>query len=196
MLRLRVKICPLVPLVILAAVLVGACNGSDPAPTPGPLDRGIAAMTVTSPAYDDGQPIPSKHTCQGKGISPPLELSGVPPQTRSLALIMDDPQNPSGPLVHWLAFSLDPGRRDLNEGLGKEGYRLAEGRHGVNDFGNHAYHGPCPPFGETRTYRIMAYALDRELHLKTGATVTDLLAAMRGNVLGLGTLEGFVTGAP
>ena len=103
---------------------------------------------------------------------------------------MDDPDAPTGAFVHWLAFNLDPKRHELEEGLGKEGDEVEEGRHGVNGFGRNAYGGPCPPSGETHTYRFMVYALDRELDLEAGATVTELLTAMRGQVLGLGILEG------
>ena len=175
--------------VSVTALLI-ACDGDAPSPTPDPLERGIAAMQVTSPAFTDGQPIPTQYTCEGEDVSPPIQVEAVPPQTRSLALIMDDPDAPNGPFVHWLAFNFEPGRLELKEGLGKEGDDVAEGRHGLNDFGIHGYGGPCPPAGPAHTYRFMLHALDRELDLEAGATVTDLLTAMRGNVLGLGILEG------
>ena len=174
----------------IATALVLACGNSPPSPTPDPLERGIASMQVTSPAFTNGQSIPSKYTCEGDNISPPIQVEGVPPQTRSLALIMDDPDAPNGPFVHWLAFNFEPGRRELKEGLGKQGDDVAEGRHGLNGFGTRAYGGPCPPAGPAHTYRFMLHALDRGLDLEAGATVTDLLTAMRGNVLGLGILEG------
>ena len=178
-------------LLLLAATALFIACGSDPTtPTPGPLERGIAAMEVTSPAFHDGEAIPTEYTCEGEDISPPINVGAVPPQTRSLALIMDDPDATSGTFVHWLAFNLDPGRHELKEGLGREGNEIDEGRHGVNGFGRHAYGGPCPPPGETHTYRFMLYALDRALDLEAGATVTELLTAMRGQVLGLGILEG------
>ena len=173
-----------------ATTLFIACGSESPTPTLDPLERGIAAMQVTSPAFEDGQPIPAEYTCEGEDISPPINLSTPPPQTRSLALIMDDPDAPGGTFVHWLAFNLDSSRHELNEGLGREGDQVDEGLHGVNDFGRHGYGGPCPPPGPAHTYRFMVYALDRELDLEAGATVTELLTSMRGNVLGLGILEG------
>ena len=173
----------------LAALLV-ACGGSEASLTPGVLERGIAAMEVTSAAFQHGASIPLKHSCDGADISPPLSVGTPPPQTRSLALIMDDPDAPGGTFVHWVALNFESGRHELKEGLGKEGDKVAEGLHGVNGFGKLGYGGPCPPAGPAHTYRIMVYALDRELHLGAGATVTELLTAMRGNVLGFGQLEG------
>lgn len=174
--------------VLALAALLAACGGSES--TPGVLERGIAAMEVTSPAFQDGASIPLKHSCEGADISPPINMGTPPPQTRSLALIMDDPDAPGGTFVHWVALNFDSGRHELEEGLGKEGDKVAEGLHGVNGFGKVGYGGPCPPAGPAHTYRIMVYALDRELQLGAGATVTELLTAMRGNVLGLGQLEG------
>ena len=172
------------------ATLLAACGGSEASPTPGVLERGIAAMEVTSAAFQHGASIPLKHSCDGADISPPISVGTPPPQTRSLALIMDDPDAPGGTFVHWVALNFESGRHELKEGLGKEGDKVAEGLHGVNGFGKLGYGGPCPPAGPAHTYRIMVYALDRELHLGPGATVTELLTAMRGNVLGLGQLEG------
>ena len=172
------------------ATLLAACGGSEASPTPGVLERGIAAMEVTSAAFRHGASIPLKHSCDGADISPPISVGTPPPQTRSLALIMDDPDAPGGTFVHWVALNFESGRHELKEGLGKEGDKVAEGLHGVNGFGKLGYGGPCPPAGPAHTYRIMVYALDRELHLGPGATVTELLTAMRGNVLGLGQLEG------
>ena len=172
------------------ATLLAACGGSEASPTPGVLERGIAAMEVTSAAFQHGASIPLKHSCDGADISPPISVGTPPPQTRSLALIMDDPDAPGGTFVHWVALNFESGRHELKEGLGKEGDKVAEGLHGVNGFGKLGYGGPCPPAGPAHTYRIMVYALDRELHLGAGATVTELLTAMRGNVLGFGQLEG------
>ncbi len=176
--------------VLALAALLAACRGSEASPTPGVLERGIAAMEITSPAFQHGASIPLKHSCEGADISPLIYIGTPPPQTRSLALIMDDPDAPGGTFVHWVALNFDPGRHDLEEGLGKEGDKVAEGQHGVNGFGKVGYGGPCPPAGPAHTYRIMVYALDRELQLGAGATVTELLTAMRSNVLGLGQLEG------
>jgi Raf kinase inhibitor-like YbhB/YbcL family protein len=103
---------------------------------------------------------------------------------------MDDPDAPGGTFVHWIAFNFDSDRSELDQGLGEEGEKIAEGFHGVNGFGRQAYGGPCPPSGRAHTYRITVYALDRKLELEAGSTVTALASAMRGNVLGLGLLEG------
>ncbi len=178
------------PVLILVVTLLAACGGQEPSPTPGALERGIAAMEVTSPAFKDGGTVPVKYSCEGEDVSPPIAIGPKPPQTRSLALLMDDPDAPGGTFVHWIAFDLDGDRHELKEGLGGEEERAAEGKHGVNGFGRLGYGGPCPPAGLAHTYRFMVYALDRKLDLEAGATVNEVLAAMRGNVLGLGQLEG------
>ena len=179
-------------LLLFAAVtaVVIACRGDTPSPTPGPLDRGIAAMEITSPAFEHGNSIPTKYTCDGEDVSPPIKLGTPPTQTRSLALIMDDPNAPGGIFAHWLAFNFDSDRNELEEGLAKASGKVEEGLHGVNDFGRQGYRGPCPPTGPAHTYRFMVYALDRKLELEADTTLTVLVAAMRGNVLGYGILEG------
>ena len=178
------------PLLILGVACLIACGGSLSSPTPDALERGVAAMAITSPAFENGAPIPSQYSCEGDDVSPPIELGTPPHQTRSLALIMDDPDAPGGTFVHWIAFNFDADRLELDEGLGKEGEKIEEGVHGVNSFGKQAYGGPCPPSGRAHTYRVTVYALDRKLELEAGSTVTAVASAMRGNVLGLGQLQG------
>ena len=180
----------LLPALPLAIGLLAACGGAEPSPTPSALERGVAVLEVTSPAFQHGGPIPIEHTCDGANVSPPLELGPPPPGARSLALIMDDPDATGGVFSHWLAFNLQPGRSELEEGLGAAGEEVAEGLHGVNDFGRLGYDGPCPPPGPAHTYRVLVFALDRMLAPEAGASAIDLLTAMRGNVLALGQLEG------
>ena len=150
-----------------------------------------SVLGISTSAWQDGDTIPAKYSCDGSDVSPPLALENVPPDTRSLALIMNDPDAPSGNFVHWVIFNLDPGRRDISEGLGQSGAEAAsEGLHGLNDFRRLGYGGPCPPQGPAHTYVLTVYALDRMLDLPSGATADELLEAMKGNILASAELRG------
>lgn len=146
-------------------------------------------MRLTSPAFSDGGELPPKYTCEGINVSPPLEWSDVPPHTRSLALVVDDPdapdpEAPATPWVHWVIADLPPDRRGLHENLG----RLVHGRVGLNDWNQARWGGPCPPIGRHR-YFFKLYALDRVLELAR-PTKLDLERAMAGHVLAEATLVG------
>lgn len=146
-------------------------------------------ITVTSPAFTEGEGIPSDFTCDGAGASPPLEWSGVPAGAQSLAVIADDPDAPAGDWVHWLVYDLPPSLTQLPAGI-PEGGRLSRGgSQGRTDFGALGYGGPCPPSG-THRYFFKLYALDSVLRLKPGATKKELLQAMQGRVLAEGRLMG------
>ena len=137
-------------------------------------------MKLSSPAFAEGELIPSKYTCDGENVSPPLEWEGVPEQAKSLALITDDPDAPSGVFVHWLLFQIPVSEKGLTEGAGA---RSSEGGiHGKNGFGKVAYGGPCPPSG-THRYYFRLYALDAQLTLQSGASRSELDSAMRRHIL-------------
>jgi len=146
-------------------------------------------LKISSSAFDDGQMIPSRFTCDGDDISPPLTWSGVPDAARSLALICDDPDAPMGTFVHWVLFNLPGDTRELPEGLSTAGEREDGSLQGQNDFGNLGYGGPCPP-GGTHRYNFKVYALDAMVDLKSGAKKSRLLEAMEGHVLDEGKLVG------
>src|SRR5204862_8324511 len=97
-------------------------------------------MELSSEAFSDGDPIPSRYTCEGEDVSPPLTWSDVPEDAVTLALICDDPDAPSGTFAHWVGWGIDPGVGGLAEGE-------APPRQGRNGFGNIGYGGPCPPPG-------------------------------------------------
>lgn len=141
-------------------------------------------MQLESPAFDDGEPIPAKYTCDGEDISPPLNWSNVPPGTQSLALIVDDPDapDPKAPKrtwVHWVVYGIPPDTSGLAEGASE----LPIGaREGLNDWDKPEYGGPCPSIGEHRYFHKL-YALDAEfgdLHELTKAELED---AMTGHIL-------------
>lgn len=109
----------------------------------------MADFALESSAFDHAQPIPSHYTWDGEDLSPPLRWANVPDGTRSLALLVDDPDAPSGVFTHWVAWGLDPGVGGLDEGEAAPG----EGR---NDFGRVGYGGPCPPSGHGRHRYVSA----------------------------------------
>jgi len=151
-----------------------------------------AAMTIqlTSPAFVEGEFIPAKHTCDDEDVSPPLKWTDVPANTKSLALICDDPDAPMGTWVHWVLYGLPPTVAELAEKV-PTAETLANGaRQGINDFKRAGYGGPCPPAGRPHRYFFKLYALDAEIPLKARATKKDLLRAMEGHILAEGQLMG------
>ncbi len=147
------------------------------------------AMTLSSPAFQQGGEIPSKHTCEGPDEAPELRWSGQPTGTRSLALLIDDPDapDPKAPkmtYVHMVAFNLPAGSTGL-----PAGGQLPEGaKSGLNDWKREGYGGPCPPIGRHR-YFFKLFALDTELSLSR-PTKPELLKAMEGHVLAQAELMG------
>jgi Raf kinase inhibitor-like YbhB/YbcL family protein len=144
------------------------------------------SFQLTSSAFADGEEIPISHTCEGEDVSPPLRWTEPPEGTRSLALIVDDPDapDPKAPRmtwVHWVVLGLPAGAGSLPEGVAQEALPGA-GRFGRNDWKHAEYGGPCPPIGRHRYFHKL-YALDVELaELKT-PTKSELLEAMEGHVL-------------
>ena len=137
-------------------------------------EEGGSPMKITSPAFTHNSPMPSKYTCDGADINPPLEISDIPEGTKSLALIMDDPDAPMGTWVHWVVFNIEvTGKIDEDSIPGTQGY---------NSFGREDHGGPCPPSG-THRYFFKLYALDTKLDLKQGSNKAALEKAMSGHIL-------------
>jgi len=164
-----------------AALVVGADK---------PQPSRIMNLPLTSTAFAEGQPIPRKYTGEGSDISPPLAWTNVPANTRSLALIADDPDAPVGTWVHWVLYDLPPTMTALPEDMAKTQYVLGNAKQGINDFRRLGYGGPHPPPGKPHRYFFKLYALDKMLDLKPGATKQDVEAAMNGHVLAEGQLMG------
>ena len=138
-------------------------------------------MKLTSSAFKANGLIPSQYTCDGSDTSPPLAISGVPAEAKTLALIMDDPDVPTnlrsdGMWDHWIIFNIPPGTTEIPEG------QEPPGVHGTGTSDNQNYHGPCPPDREHR-YFFKLYALDTMLGLPVGATKADVEAAMAGHII-------------
>ena len=139
-------------------------------------------MQIKSPCFSDGKEIPVKHTCDGEDMSPPLEWSGVPEETKTLAIICDDPDAPMGTWVHWVVFNIPADITHLPENVPPERELDSGAIQGMNDFKKIGYGGPCPPAGIHR-YFFKIYALDTELDLFSGATKSHVMISMEGHVL-------------
>lgn len=155
----------------------------------GSVEAAMEKIDLRSPAFQDGDMIPSEYTCGGDDVSPPLEWSGVPVQAKSLALIADDPDAPMGDWVHWVIYDISPGLKTLPAALPKTEKLPVSGTQGRTDFGDLGYGGPCPPSG-THRYFFKLYALDTTLDLEAGATKKELLKKMQGHILAEGQLMG------
>jgi len=162
------------------------------------VDDKIGIMKLTSSEFSHNQAIPSKYTCDGENVNPPLAISGVPENTKSLALIMDDPDAPAGTWVHWTVWNINPEISGIGENETPssaspfdEASRLDPGfaSQGQTSFGKQGYGGPCPPSG-THRYFFKLYALDATLSLSQSAIKEDIEKAMEGHILDKSELIG------
>lgn len=144
------------------------------------------SISVRSQAFENGEAIPSRYTCSGANVSPPLSWSGAPAATQSLALTVIDPDAPGKAFVHWVLYNLPPATTELPEG----GPLPAGSLQGRNDFGGNRYQGPCPPPGAPHHYHFKIYALDAQLSLPAGASEPSFESASKGHVLATGELIG------
>lgn len=140
-------------------------------------------MKITSSAFTQNSPIPSKYTCDGNDILPPLSFSDVPQNAKSLTLIVDDPDAPVGIWVHWVVYNIPVGTRGIPEGSVPLGAVQGENSAGTQDF-----HGPCPPSG-THRYFFKLYALDTTLNLENPKK-QHLEEAMKNHILDSAELIG------
>jgi Raf kinase inhibitor-like YbhB/YbcL family protein len=161
----------------------------EPALPPQPADS-QAVFAITSPVFVAGAKIPVEYTCDGQNSSPPLEWSQGQTGTASFALIVDDPDAPSGAFTHWVIFNLPPDTRSLPEAVPNENKLPSGALQGENGFGKIGYAGPCPPTGSPHHYRFILYALDKSLDLAAGASKEQALRAMQGHVLSESQLIG------
>ncbi len=181
----------------LVVVILGAAwtatagcmsGGNNVAPTPSG-GMGDQTMTITSPAFAAGESIPKKYTCDGDNTSPALQWEQPPAGAQSLALIVDDPDAPSGTFVHWVYYDLPVSARGLPENVPADERPPAGGTQGENGGGKTGYTGPCPPSG-THRYFFKLYALDTKLDTAPGLTKDQLLQAVQGHILAQAELIG------
>jgi len=138
-------------------------------------------LAITSPAFENNRPIPSKYTCDGDDVSPPLNVEGSPEGTESLVLIVDDPDAPMGTWDHWVVWNILPTEKIEENSV--------PGTEGLNDFRRHSYGGPCPPSG-THRYFFKVYALKTKLNLSPDSRKKDIERAMEGHILAKGEIVG------
>ena len=138
-------------------------------------------MKLMSPAFQAKEMIPRKYTCQGQNINPPLKITEIPPGTKSLAIIMEDPDSPGGTFIHWIQYNI-PVIDIIPE-------NASPGESGLNDFREKGYGGPCPAKGMHR-YFIHLFALDDELTVQPGTGKSGLTGRMKGHILDHADLMG------
>lgn len=169
-----------IKLIFAATLLAGcltACSAGNAKPS------GVAmSIQLTSTAFADGHAMPAKYTCDGADVSPALTWTNAPADSKSFALIVEDPDAPAGIWVHWVVYDLPVGTNSLPENVARSQYIPGHARQGLNDFKRLGYSGPCPPPGPAHRYFFRLYALDTMIDLKPGASRKDLLQAMEGHV--------------
>jgi Raf kinase inhibitor-like YbhB/YbcL family protein len=140
-------------------------------------------LSLTSSVFSDGEIIPRQYTGDGSDVSPPLRWARAPEDTKSFALVCDDPDAPRKIWVHWVIFNLPPETSELSEGVSPKEVLPDGAKQGKNDFGNIGYGGPAPPKGKPHRYFFKLYALNCVLDLPPGTTKDQVVAAIQGHVL-------------
>ncbi|MCX5711068.1 MAG: YbhB/YbcL family Raf kinase inhibitor-like protein [Candidatus Omnitrophica bacterium] len=140
-------------------------------------------MKISSPDFMHNALLPGKFTCMGLGVNPALVIEGIPGNTKTLAIIMDDPDAPRAIFVHWIVYNI-PSVSMINKDS-------IPGTEGINTTGSTAYVPPCPPSG-THRYFFKVYALDKELNFDSSPDKRDLEAAMQGHIIGSAEIIGLV----
>ena len=169
-------------LVLVAGVM--SCTGGQSSTRKETAVEPPNVITVSSPAFRDGQPIPARFTCDGSGEAPPLAWSGVPDGTAALSLVVDDPDAPRGTFVHWVVLDLPA------DATGLPGESLPAGMvQARNSAGRASYFGPCPPSG-THHYRFTVYALSERTGMRDGAELDTALRAVQSAATAQGRLVG------
>ena len=176
-------------IILIVLVSSASCSGNENGTATDEEDT-MTTIALTSSAFSDGTPIPTKYTGDGEDVSPPLKWGDVPDGTKSIALICDDPDAPVDTWVHWVVFNIPPTATELPEGVPTTETVLDGAKQGRNDFRRLGYGGPAPPPGKSHRYFFKLYVLDTELDLNAGATKKELLRAMKGHILCEGQLIG------
>ena len=166
-------------------------DGNGTTPDKGPAsDQTAGAFSLTSSDVQQGKAIDKKFSCQGSDISPALSWTNAPAGTKSFALIMDDPDAPSGTFVHWVLYDMPATLSSLKQNVAKTATVAGVGTQGKNGFGKLGYGGPCPPPGKAHRYNFTLYALSATLSGASGWTKAELLTKMQGKSLGTAKLMG------
>lgn len=177
----------------VAASLLGAVAVATSTESPVASGQAVATLTVTSPTLVAGQPIPRQHTADGENTSPALSWSGAPAQTKSFALICDDPDVPMPqPFVHWVIYNIPGAAKGLPANIPIDPAaampaEIAGAVQGPSGFRRNIYRGPAPPPGKPHHYHFTVYALDVD-GLAAGLNKAQLLEAIDGHVVAKGEL--------
>lgn len=170
---------------VVSALALSACRTSQPELGPSAVPgTEVASLTVTSRSFQ-GSDIPVDFTCDGTNKSPNVTWSAPPPDTKSFAIVAEDPDAPGGTFTHWVVWNINPDARTLAEGVDPQ---AGGAQVGLNDDNNEGYMGPCPPRYEMHRYLFRVFALNTTLNLHAGADKNALYAAMHGHVLAEGVL--------
>jgi Raf kinase inhibitor-like YbhB/YbcL family protein len=175
--------------VFLAFAVSGCRSALSPTAPPEPEEK-AESFELTSTAFAPGDPIPSKYTCDGEDVSPPLQWNDPPQGTQSFVLFTDDPD--AGGWVHWALYDLPAEARALPEAIPSDAELSDGSMHGKNGWGRLDYGGPCPPSG-AHHYSFKLYALDTVLDLAAGASKGQLFQAMHEHILAQTELIGVYT---
>jgi Raf kinase inhibitor-like YbhB/YbcL family protein len=163
---------------------VAGCGGAQPESGKEPAGTAPSSIAVTSRAFQDGDQIPKKYSCDGDDVSPPLAWKGLPVNTGAVAIVVDDPDASRGTFTHWVLLDLDPITAAITEGRIPVGARQA-----ANSAGRPTYFGPCPPSG-THRYRFTVHALSEATGLPDGTKLDEALRAIDARSLTRGRLTG------
>ena len=147
-------------------------------------------INLMSDVFEEGDIIPTRHTCDDVNISPPLRWDTLPERTMSFAILCEDPDAPLGTWTHWIIFNISPDVMELSAELEKKEHLERGMTQGINDFGYAGYGGPCPPEGEEHRYFFRIYALDTTLNPGPAVKREEFLRALNENVLDEGQLMG------
>lgn len=167
---------------------LSSCSSADTLELP----DGAIRMILSSPELMPGKPISSQFTCDDKNISPALEWSPIPENTKSIVLIMDDPDAPGGTWDHWVVFNIPPENIGIPENFTADTEKSLTCIQGKNSWNKNEYGGPCPP-GGTHRYIFRVYALDTILSLTASSNKTEVETAIKGHISGGGSLQGSYT---
>jgi Raf kinase inhibitor-like YbhB/YbcL family protein len=187
----QIRTFSLIPIVLATAIFFTSCGSGNGNNTEfDPESSLIASLAISSAAFADGDSIPVEYTCDGNNTSPPLRWSDVPGGTRSIAILVDDPDAPVGIFRHWSVYNIPSGSRSLQAGQANTVKLKDSTRQAFNTFNKVGYSGPCPSEKQDHEYVFFIYALSEPLDLDDDATALDVSAALRGKVLGTGSFSG------
>jgi Raf kinase inhibitor-like YbhB/YbcL family protein len=169
-------------MIFLILSVLGSNLAACSQPTIPPNYQGPGFM-ISIPAFPASGDIPTRFTCSGENVSPAIQLINTPPETKSLALIVEDPDAPGGLFIHWVLYNMPPALNDLPEAIQPAAQVPGIGDQGKTSFGSDGYGGPCPPPGSQHHYHFRAFALDLAPNLPAGLTASQLEAKIKGHVL-------------